>query len=89
MPPHGLARLKLPSGGGRDARRIAEESVRIEDVILDEIIGVTVKLVRPRFGLHQNDRATRTPEFGGVGVGEHLKFPDRADIDVLAVLIFG
>src|SRR5207253_6978075 len=45
-----------------------------------------VKLIRARLGLHQHRRAA-APELRREGVGQHLKFLDRADIDALPVLI--
>src|SRR5262249_34489749 len=86
---HRLARRKRLAPARARGRASGEEAVGVEDVVLDEIVSIAMKLVRARFGLYQHDRAARTSELRRVGIGQDLKFLNRADVDALPVLIFG
>ena len=56
---------------------LIEEISRIQRAVAQELVRVSVKLVRPRSG-HDVDLGTRTlAVFGAVGVLHNLKFPHR------------
>src|SRR5258708_7837647 len=71
------------------AKTVPEKAVCVEPVALDVVVRLAVYLIVPGFGLHQYDGSAGAAELRRVGIGQHLNLANRADIHVLAILIFG
>ena len=87
----GVAELIAPVGGAGDdggaigagAGGVVKEAVRVEDLVLEEFVGVAVDAVGAGFGLDE-DGGAAAAELSGEGVREDDEFLDSGDVDVLA-----
>ena len=71
------------------AELVSEKAIRVEAVVLQEVVRFAMQSVGARLGLYQHHRSAGASELGGIRVREDLEFPDGTDVYILPVLILG